>query len=100
MGESAVRTQTLSNQKNPVWDDVLELEVPYDFGSGTMTASMLDDDSNDDGINEDDPMGRVTIDVSADGGTFDQMIDGHGQLHGFRLKFEYEVHRPEIPDDL
>lgn len=106
IGETAVRTPTQQNAKNPTWDDVFEIEVPFDvLNAGDenlqqMKASVIDDDENDDGRNADDPMGSVTVDLSGDGGTFDQYIDGHGQLHGFRLKFAYELIRPEIPEDL
>ena len=42
-----VRTTSLSD-RNPEWDETLELEVPYDFVNGEMRVEVMDCDEIDD----------------------------------------------------
>lgn len=103
-GAVSVRTETKANDRNPSWEGVaLTLEVPHDFGlggtPGRMRVCVWDDDSFDDGIKEDDALGVVTIEVSREGGAFDQLIDGQGALRAFHLGFRYEaIFLPEPPE--
>ena len=103
-GPVSCRTTTKHDEKNPLWDTVLVLEVPYEFGlepeSGTVNVSVMDSDEHDDGCNEDDPIGIIDTAVSRDGGKFDQLVDGYGPLNAFTLSFRYEGSFPPEPKEL
>ena len=102
-----VRTTSLRDDRNPVWDETLELEVPYDFVNGEMRVEVMDCDEIDDGMNEDDPLGGVDVEVGRGeeerleySGKFEQMIDGAGTLRAFRISFKWEASFPPQPEGL
>jgi hypothetical protein len=53
---------------------------------------MWDDDSFDDGVNEDDILGKTVLPIDVSGGYHREVtVDGRGALHAFRVSFRYEV---------
>ena len=62
----------------------------------------MDDDSKDDGIKKDDVVGTAVVQLGREEGEFNQLIDGHGALHAFRLAFKYRTvfHSEPTPEEL
>ena len=60
----------------------------------------MDSDAHDDGINEDDLVGVVDVEVNRDGGgKFKQLIDGYKALRAFQIEFSYQTTFPPEPTD-